>query len=103
MSGVKLTRDSSGEEVCAGDLVRFAYGVPPRGVEARVIERNGHLVALTPNDTPRECRLDKLEQLVGGFYKTMPRSEDPGEVEANVFRARRSGLQALGGSNAPSE
>lgn len=91
---VKLTKDSNGDEVRDGDLISFAYGIPPKGVQARVVERGGHLVALTPHETPTECRLDKLAAMVGGFYKAMPRAEQVGEVEARLFRSR----QALSGS-----
>lgn len=90
----KLTKDSNGDEIRDGDLISFAYGMPPKGVQARVVERGGHLIALTPHETPTECRLDKLAGMVGGFYKTMPRAEEVGEVESRLFRSR----QALSGN-----
>lgn len=86
----KRTKDSDGIEVADGDFISFAYGLPPRAVVAKVVERNGHLIALTPNETPRECRLDQLQQLVGGFYKTKPKPPDTREVEARLFWRRQA-------------
>lgn len=86
----KLRKDGDGVDLRDGDLISFAYGIPPRAVVARLVERDGHLFALTPHETPKECRLDKLQKYVGGFYKTMPKSNDPDEVEASIFRKRRA-------------
>ena len=59
--------DDDGHEVRAGDTITFSYGIPPVGVEAPVIERDGHLIALTPDHLPRECRVSMLRLHVGGF------------------------------------
>ena len=39
--------DGDGKEVRAGCTIGFSYGIPPIGVAAPVIERDGELVALT--------------------------------------------------------
>jgi hypothetical protein len=61
-------RDSDGVEVTAGCTVRFSYGCPPVGVAAVVIERNGKLIALTPDHNPKECLVSQLKRHVGGFW-----------------------------------
>lgn len=87
-SQVKAIRDDEGEIVLDGDLVRFAYGIPPVGVEARIVERKGKLIALTPGHTPHEYPLARLRSCVGGFCKVMPKANEVGEVEAALFRSR---------------
>lgn len=85
---MKLSKDSDGSELRDGDLISFCYGIPPVGVVARLVERGGHLFALTPQHKPAECRLDKLKRYVGDFYKTMPAADAPEEIEAKLFAAR---------------
>lgn len=85
---MKLTKDSDGNEIRAGDLISFSFGIPPIGVVARVVDRGGHLFALTPRYKPAECRLDHLRSHVGDFYKTMPKAVSPDEIEAKLFAGR---------------
>lgn len=64
----KPIADSDGRPVKAGDVILFAYGIPPVGVEAAVVERDGKLIALTPGHNPAECRVDRLMGHVGVFW-----------------------------------
>jgi len=84
----KLTKDSDGRTIKAGDKIRFSYGIPPVGVVADVVDRGGQLVALTPDHLPKECLLTQLRKHVGCFYWTPPKVADPREVEANIFAGR---------------
>lgn len=61
-------KDSDGVEVTAGCTISFGYGIPPVGVKATVIERDGKLIALTPGHKPAECRVSELKRHVGDFY-----------------------------------
>lgn len=70
-------RDSDGVEVKAGCIVRFAYGQPPVPVAARVVERNGKLIALTPGHNPKECPISELRKHVYDFWVAQ---SDAGEV-----------------------
>lgn len=72
-------RDSDGEEIEAGDWVRFSYGIPPVGVKARVVDRDGKLIVLTPGHNPEECTLKLLRWDVGEFYKMEPAKGDDGD------------------------
>ena len=60
--------DSEGVEVTAGCVIGFAYGIPPVGVRATVIDRNGTLIALTPGHNPSECKVRDLRRHVGDFW-----------------------------------
>ncbi len=84
----RLTTDADGNEVRDGDLIFFAYGIPPVGVEARVVNRSGKLVALTPGHKPSECDLSKIKKHVGEFYKVVPKREGNDEIEARIFAGR---------------
>ncbi len=64
-----VLRDDDGKRVQAGDSVRFCYGIPPVGVVAKIVERDGRLVALCPGHTPEECSLRTLRKHVGSWYK----------------------------------
>lgn len=64
-----VMRDDDGQRVQAGDSVRFVYGLPPVAVVAKIVERDGWLVALTPGHTPAECNLRTLRRHVGSWYK----------------------------------
>ena len=64
-----VMRDDDGERVYAGDSVRFVYGIPPVAVVAKIVERGGRLIALTPGHTPPECSLRTLRKAVGSWYK----------------------------------
>ena len=55
--------------VKAGDTVRFNYGIPPIVVDAKVVQRRGQLIALTPGHDPAECNLRSLRKYVGNWYK----------------------------------
>lgn len=70
------TEDENGELVQAGDWIRFSYGIPPVCVEARIIERDGRLIALTPGHNPAESSLRSLKNHVGFFTKISGRDED---------------------------
>ena len=61
-------KDDDGNPVGAGDFIRFSYGIPPVGVKAKIIERDGKLIALTPGHRPDECNLKSLRRHVGQFY-----------------------------------
>lgn len=65
---MKQIKDSDGIAVTPGCTVRFAYGIPPVAVAAPVIERDGKLIALTPDHNPKECRVDHLKRHVGDFW-----------------------------------
>ena len=75
----KKLLDTDGIEVTAGCTVFFSYGIPPVGVVAPVIERDGELIALTKGHHPAEARVAELEDAVGCFYvqfrSTLPRRE----------------------------
>ena len=64
-----VMRDDDGKRVQAGDAVRFCYGIPPVAVVAKIVERDGRLVALTPGHKPAECELRRLRRAVGSWYK----------------------------------
>jgi len=61
--------DDDGQRTRAGDAVCFCYGIPPVGVRAQIIQRDGKLVALTPGHKPAECDLRSLRKYVGGWYR----------------------------------
>jgi hypothetical protein len=61
--------DDDGERVFAGDTVRFDYGIPPVVVDAKIVQRRGQLIALTPGHDPAECNLRSLRKYVGNWYK----------------------------------
>jgi len=66
----KLTlRDDNGEPVGPGDTIRFSYGIPPVVVMAKVVERDGKLIALTPGHNPTDANLRSLRKHVGEWYK----------------------------------
>ena len=60
--------DSDGIEVTPGCTIFFSYGIPPVGVRAPVIERDGELIAITKGHHPEEGKVSELEDLVGCFY-----------------------------------
>lgn len=60
--------DSDGVEVTPGCEIRFSFGLPPVGVLACVIERDGNLIALTPEHNPKECKVRELRRHVGEFW-----------------------------------
>lgn len=62
-------KDDDGLWVTVGDTIRFSYGIPPVGVNAPIVERDGQLVALTPGHKPKECQLRRLRRHVGNWYK----------------------------------
>jgi hypothetical protein len=61
--------DDDGTRTYAGDSIRFSFGIPPTLVTAKIIERNGRLVALTPRHNPTECNLRRLRSCVGAWWK----------------------------------
>jgi hypothetical protein len=64
----RTIKDDYGVVVTAGCTVGFSYGIPPVHVEAKVIERGGRLIALTPGHNPAECPVASLRRHVGGFW-----------------------------------
>ena len=60
--------DEDGLVVTAGCVIHFGYGIPPVGVDAKVVDRDGVLIALTPGHKPAECRVDQLAKHVGNFW-----------------------------------
>ena len=62
------TKDSDGVEIREGDIVHFAYGIPPVGVEAPVVSRNGKLIAITAGHKPAECPVASLRKHIGYFW-----------------------------------
>lgn len=54
--------DDRGTPVTAGCTIEFAYGIPGVGVTAKVIERNGKLIALTPGHKPAECAVSYIKK-----------------------------------------
>jgi hypothetical protein len=64
-----VLRDEDGQRVTAGDSVRFCYGIPPIGVVAKIVERDGRLVALCPGHKPEECELRRMRKAVGSWHK----------------------------------
>ena len=69
-------------EVKEGDIVHFSYGIPPISVNAEIIEREGKLVASTPNHNPLSCFLNQLEELVGEFEIVGNMIDNPDLVKA---------------------
>jgi len=64
------TTDTAGRKVVAGDRIHFAYGIPPVGVDADVVEKGGRLVAISPPPhKPRESSLESLRRHVGEFWR----------------------------------
>jgi hypothetical protein len=61
-------KDDEGVEVRAGDMIGFTYGIPPVGVDGRVIDRAGKLIVLTRGHKPAECPLHLLRKHVGNFW-----------------------------------
>ena len=66
---MKRMKDDDGLWVKAGDVITFSFGIPVIGVEAKVIEREGKLIALTPDHTPKEIGLKELKRTVSNFYR----------------------------------
>ncbi len=67
-NGRRKIRDGDGVEVVAGCAIYFSFGLPPVGVLAQVIERDGDLIALTPEHNPKECKVSELRRHVGDFW-----------------------------------
>ena len=68
-------RDDDGEWTGASDTVRFSYGIPPVGVDARIIERNGRLIGLCFGHNPPEFDLRSLRRYVGSWHKETSKKE----------------------------
>jgi hypothetical protein len=64
--------DDDGVRVGAGDHITFAYGIPPVHVIARIESINRVLYAMTPEHNPKRCRLAKLRECVGAWWKHLP-------------------------------
>jgi hypothetical protein len=62
-------KDSDGIELMVGDRVRFNYGIPLIGVVAPIVKQRGIFWCLTPDHNPKRCKLSKLREYVGDFYK----------------------------------
>jgi hypothetical protein len=64
----KPVKDDEGVEVREGDVIHFGYGIPPVGVKAPVISRDGVLIAITKGHKPAECPVHQLRRHVGNFW-----------------------------------
>lgn len=61
--------DDDGFAVSSGDTVMFTYGIPPVRVNAKLVMRNGSLIALSKGHTPDRCYLRALRRYAGNWYK----------------------------------
>ena len=61
--------DDAHTPVKAGDTVRFAYGIPPVVVDAKIVQRRGKLIALAPGHDPAEYNLRSLRKHIGCWWK----------------------------------
>jgi hypothetical protein len=64
----KKIYDADGVQVTDGCEVSFSYGIPPVGVIAPVIERDGDLIVITKGHHPEESYAMHLKDAVGDFY-----------------------------------
>lgn len=64
--------DEDGIRVTERDWVEFSYGIPPVKVVAEIVRYKDRLIVLTPGHNPEACRLSKLREFVGIFYKHIP-------------------------------
>lgn len=71
--------DDDGQRTYAGDTICFTYGIPTVPVRAKVVLRQGKLIALTPFHIPTECNLRSLRRYVGGWYRRNAPAEKGGE------------------------
>jgi hypothetical protein len=62
-------KDDDGIPTGAGDAIHFSYGIPPVKVEARVVERDGKLIALCPGHNPPEMNLRSLRNYVCNWWR----------------------------------
>jgi hypothetical protein len=62
-------QDDDGNWVCAGDRVKFVYGIPFVKVVGKVVNQNGQLRVLTPGHNPSSCPLRSLRYHVGAWWK----------------------------------
>ena len=69
VKNVVVLLDDDGNHTKAGDVVRFTYGLAPVVVYAKIVQRRGQLIALTPGHDPVECNLRSLRHYVGDWYK----------------------------------
>ena len=67
--------DSDGALVRPGCTIRFGYGIPPVEVRAKVVDRDGDLVALTPGHNPASCLVSDLAAHVGAFSVLLEQAE----------------------------
>lgn len=58
----KAITDDDGAVVNDGCTIHFGYGIPPVGVYAKVVERNGKPIALTPGHNPEECAVSYIKK-----------------------------------------
>jgi len=68
----KGIKDDDGFEIKEGDVVGFSYGIPPIGVKAPIVKKDGELYAITEGHKPPQCKLRLLRKHVGSFYKEPP-------------------------------
>ena len=65
---MKSLKDSNGVLVKAGDVIVSSYGIPPRRLEGKVIERDGKLIVLTPDSNPKESTLHSFKYHLHEFW-----------------------------------
>jgi hypothetical protein len=84
---MKYHKDDDGRPTRAGDEIYFSFGIPPLYVTSKIVERDGKLFALTPDCSPKECRLDKLRSYVGAWYRKTPSIREvlPDDRKRRVF------------------
>lgn len=69
MSATTMLRDDDGRPTRDGDTVQFSYGIPPRVVRAKIVQRGKSLIALTPTEAVTECNLRRLRYHVSVWYR----------------------------------
>lgn len=58
----RAIKDDWGNVIKAGDVISFSYGIPPVGVKAPVVEKDGILWALTPGHAPEQAKLSYIRK-----------------------------------------
>lgn len=64
-------KDDDGEDIYIGDTIHFFYGIPPICVDAPVVVRGGEILVLTPEHSPKQCKLKNLKKYAGSFWRVV--------------------------------